>query len=175
MEDTTIKELQINEEIRDKQVRLIGADGEQIGIVSVQEAQRIADEEGLDLVKISPQAVPPVCRIMNYSKYRYEQNKKEKEIKKNQKVIKIKEIGLSMTIDIGDLNTKMKLTKGFLADGDKVKVNIRMKGRQQAYAHQGVEVMNKFAEMLDGAGRVEKAPNVEGRNISMIIVPNTKK
>ena len=100
---------------------------------------------------------------------------KEKEIKKNQKVIKIKEIGLSMTIDIGDLNTKMKLTKGFLAEGNKVKVNIRMRGRQQAYAHQGVEVMNKFADMLDGEGKVEKAPNVEGRNISMIIVPATKK
>ena len=129
-EDTTIKELQINEQIRDAEVRLIGEDGQQIGILSVAEAQRIAYDSDLDLVKITPNAVPPVCKIMNYGKWKYEQSKKEKEIKKNQKIIEVKEIWLSMTIDVGDINTKAKLTSKFLADGNKVKVTIRMRGRQ---------------------------------------------
>ena len=137
-EDKIIKELQINNEIRDKEIRLIGQEGQQLGIVSAYEAQRIADEEGLDLVKISPNANPPVCKIMDYSKYKYEQNKKEKEMKRNQKTIEVKEVWLSMTIDIGDLNTKAKIASKFIADGNKVKATIRMRGRQQAYAQQGV-------------------------------------
>jgi len=170
-EDNIIKELQINNEIRDKEVRLIGQEGQQLGIVSAYEAQRIADDEGLDLVKISPNANPPVCKIMDYSKYKYEQNKKEKEMKRNQKTIEVKEVWLSMTIDIGDLNTKAKIASKFIADGNKVKATIRMRGRQQAYAQQGVEVMKKFAEILRDVAKIEKQPTTEGRNISMVLVP----
>ncbi len=170
-EDIIIKELQINNEIRDKEIRLIGQEGQQLGIVSAYEAQRIADEEGLDLVKISPNANPPVCKIMDYSKYKYEQNKKEKEMKRNQKTIEVKEVWLSMTIDIGDLNTKAKIASKFIADGNKVKATIRMRGRQQAYAQQGVEVMKKFAEILQEVAKIEKQPTTEGRNISMVLVP----
>ncbi len=170
-EDIPIKELQTNNEIRDREVRLIGSEGQQLGIVSAHEAQRMADDEGLDLVKISPNAVPPVCKIMDYSKYKYEQTKKEKEMRRNQKTIEVKEVWLSMTIDIGDLNTKAKIAAKFLADGNKVKATIRMRGRQQAYAHQGVEVMAKFAELLQSVAKIDKQPNVEGRNISMVLSP----
>ncbi len=170
-EDTTIKELQINEQIRDAEVRLIGEDGQQIGILSVAEAQRIAYDSDLDLVKITPNAVPPVCKIMNYGKWKYEQSKKEKEIKKNQKIIEVKEIWLSMTIDVGDINTKAKLTSKFLADGNKVKVTIRMRGRQQAYSNQGIEVMKKFVEVLGENVKIDKQPAVEGRYITMFVSP----
>ncbi len=170
-EDTTIKELQINGQIRDKEIRLIGNDGQQLGIVSAYEGQKIADDAGMDLVKISPNSVPPVCRIMDYSKYKYEQNKKEKEMKRNQKVMEIKEVWLSMTIDIGDLNTKANIARKFLQDGNKVKATIRMRGRQQAYASQGVEVMKKFASILEDVSKIDKQPITEGRNISMFLVP----
>lgn len=170
-EDTTIKELQINSQIRDKEIRLIGSNGQQLGIMSAYDAQRIADEEELDLVKISPNSVPPVCRVMDYSKYKYEQNKKEKEMRRNQKVIEIKEVWLSMTIDIGDLNTKANIARKFLKDGNKVKATIRMRGRQQAYANQGVEVMKKFAEILADVAKIDKQPTTEGRNISMFLAP----
>lgn len=170
-EDTIIKELQTNGQIRDREVRLIGSDGAQLGIVSAYEAQRIADDAGLDLVKISPNSNPPVCRVMDYSKYKYEQNKKEKEIRRNQKVIEIKEVWLSMTIDNGDLNTKANIARKFLQDGNKVKASIRMRGRQQAYAAQGVEVMKKFAEILKDVSKVEKQPSTEGRNIYMFLAP----
>ncbi len=170
-EDTTIKELQINSQVRDKEVRLIGNNGEQLGIMSAYEAQKIADDEGLDLVKISPTAVPPVCKILDYSKYRYEQNKKEKEMKRNQKVVEVKEVWLSMTIDVGDLNTIARKASKFIAEGNKVKATIRMRGRQQAYAQQGVEVMNRFAELLKDVAKVEKQPLTEGRNISMFLAP----
>lgn len=169
--DTTIKELQINGQIRDREIRLIGSDGQQLGIVSAYEGQRLADEEGLDLVKISPNSNPPVCRIMDYSKYKYEQNKKEKEMKRNQKTIEVKEVWLSMTIDIGDLNTKANIARKFLKEGNKVKATIRMRGRQQAYASQGVEVMKKFAEILADVARIDKQPTTEGRNISMFLAP----
>ncbi|MDE7454991.1 MAG: translation initiation factor IF-3 [Clostridia bacterium] len=165
------KELQINGQIRDKEVRLIGSDGQQMGIYSAYEAQRIADDEGLDLVKIVPNAQPPVCKIIDYSKYKYEQSKKEKEMKRNQKVIEIKEVRLSMTIDVGDVNTKANLARKFLKDGNKVKVSIRMYGRQQAYSNQGVEVMNRFAQMLSDVSKVDKPPVTEGRNISMFLAP----
>ena len=170
-EDTVIKELQINGQIRDKEIRLIGSDGQQYGIVSSYEGQRIADEQGLDLVKIAPTSQPPVCKLMDYSKYKYEQNKKEKEMKRNQKVIEIKEVWLSMTIDIGDLNTKANIAKKFLKDGNKVKATIRMRGRQQAYANQGIEVMKKFAEILEDVSKIDKQPVTEGRNISMFLAP----
>ena len=139
--------------------------------MSAYEAQRIADEQGLDLVKIAPTSQPPVCKLMDYSKYKYEQNKKEKEMKRNQKIIEIKEMWLSMTIDVGDLNTKANITRKFLKDGNKVKVSIRMRGRQQAYANQGIEVMNKFAEILADVAKVDKQPVTEGRNITMFLSP----
>lgn len=170
-EDTTIKELQTNGQIRDREIRLIGSDGQQLGIMSAYEAQRIADDEGLDLVKISPNSNPPVCRVMDYSKYKYEQNKKEKEMKRNQKIIEVKEVRLSMTIDVGDLNTKANLARKFLQDGNKVQATIRMRGRQQAYANQGIEVMRKFAEMLSEVSKIDKQPTTEGRNISMFLAP----
>jgi translation initiation factor IF-3 len=169
---TTIKEQhQINEEIRDKEVRVISAEGEQLGIMSAQEALRIAEEADLDLVKISPNAVPPVCKIMNYGKFKFEQAKREKENRKNQKVIELKEIYLSMTIDVGDLNVKAKKTVEMLGDGNKVKVSIRMRGRQMAHAAMGIDVMNRFFELLGGKAVMDKAPKTEGRNILMILAP----
>ena len=157
--------------IRDREVRVISATGEQLGIMSAMEALRIAEEEGLDLVKISPNAVPPVCKVMNYGKFKFEQAKKEKENRKNQKVVELKEIYLSMTIDVGDLNVKAKKTLEFLADGSKVKVSIRMRGRQMAHASMGVDVMNRFFELMGGKAVMEKQPKTEGRNIFMILAP----
>ena len=169
---TIIKEQhQINEDIRDKEVRVISAEGEQLGIMSASEALRLAEEADLDLVKISPNAVPPVCKIMNYGKFKFEQAKREKENRKNQKVVELKEIYLSMTIDIGDLNVKAKKTLEILADGNKVKVSIRMRGRQQAHASMGVDVMKRFFDMLGGKAVMDKAPMTEGRNILMILSP----
>ena len=162
---------QINESIRDREIRVISAEGEQLGIMSAAEALRIAEEENLDLVKISPNAVPPVCKIMNYGKFKFKQAKKEKENRKNQKVVELKEIYLSMTIDVGDLNVKAKKTMEMLGDGNKVKVSIRMRGRQQAHASMGVDVMNRFFEMLGGKAVMDKAPKTEGRNILMILSP----
>lgn len=170
-----IKELQINEQIRDKEVRLIGADGSQLGIFSAYNAQKIADEAHLDLVKISPTATPPVCKIVDYGKYRYEQSKKEKEAKKNQKTVELKEIRLSMTIDDGDLNTKAKTAAKFLKEGDKVKISLRMRGRQMVYVNEGISVVLKFAELLGDSVAVEKKPVAEGRYITMVVAPaNTK-
>ena len=169
---TTIKkEHQINAEIRDREVRLIGESGEQLGIVSSKEALSIAEESGLDLVKISPNATPPVCKIMNYGKYLFELNKKAKEAKKNQKVVETKEVWLSMTIDVGDLNVKAKQTQKFLSAGNKVKVSIRMRGRQMAHSELGLEVMKKFFELVKDNGTIEKQPQTEGRNIWMMLVP----
>ncbi len=164
-----IKELQINEQIRDKEVRLIGADGSQLGIFSAYNAQKIADEAHLDLVKISPTATPPVCKIVDYGKYRYEQSKKEKEAKKNQKTVELKEIRLSMTIDDGDLNTKAKTAAKFLKEGDKVKISLRMRGRQMVYVNEGISVVLKFAELLGDSVAVEKKPVAEGRYITMVV------
>ena len=162
---------QINEAIRDKEVRLIGQEGEQLGIISAAEAQRIADEAGLDLVKIQPNAQPPVCKILDYGKYKYDMFKREKEQKKNQKVVEIKEIWLSMTIDIGDLNVKAKQTVKFLAGGNKVKVSIRLRGRQNAHSNLGLDVMVKFFEMLEGKAVMDKKPGLEGRTIIMVLSP----
>lgn len=168
---TIKKEHQINAEIRDKEVRLIGENGEQLGIVSAREALSVAEESGLDLVKISPNAVPPVCKVMNYGKYLFELNKKAKEAKKNQKVVEIKEVWLSMTIDVGDLNVKAKQAQKFLSAGNKVKVSIRMRGRQMAHSELGLEVMNKFYEIVKDFGTMEKNPLTEGRNIWMMLAP----
>ena len=165
------KEHQINEEIRDKEVRLIGETGEQLGVMSSREALAIAEERELDLVKISPNAVPPVCKILNYGKFKFEQTKREKENRKNQKVVELKEIYLSMTIDIGDLNVKAKKTLEILSEGNKVKVSIRMRGRQMAHASMGVDVMKRFFDMLGGKAVMDKAPVTEGRNILMILSP----
>ena len=169
---TTIKDQhQVNEEIRDKEVRVISATGEMIGTMSAREALALAEEENLDLVKISPNAVPPVCKIMNYGKFKFEQAKREKENRKNQKVVEVKEIYLSMTIDIGDLNVKAKKTVEMLGDGNKVKVSIRMRGRQQAHAAMGIDVMRRFFDMLGGKAVMDKEPKTEGRNILMILAP----
>ncbi|MBQ9485431.1 MAG: translation initiation factor IF-3 [Clostridia bacterium] len=165
------KEHQLNEEIRDREVRLIGETGEQLGIVSSREALAAAEEAGLDLVKISPNANPPVCKIMNYGKYVFELSKKAKEAKKNQKVTEIKEIWLSMTIDVGDLQVKAKQTQKFLVGGNKVKVSIRMRGRQMAHQELGVDVMKRFYELVKDSGTIEKQPLTEGRNIWMMLAP----
>lgn len=140
--------------------------------MSSREALAIAEEAGLDLVKISPNATPPVCKIMNYGKYVFELSKKAKEAKKNQKVTEIKEIWLSMTIDIGDLQVKAKQTQKFLSSGNKVKVSIRMRGRQMAHQEIGVDVMKRFFEMVKDFGTIEKQPLTEGRNIWMMLAPN---
>jgi len=164
-----VKELLINEDIRDKEVRVIAADGSQLGVMDTREAQRLSIEQNLDLVKIAPQATPPVCRIMDYGKYRFEQAKREKEAKKNQKVIEIKEIRLSLNIDIGDLNTKVKQATKFLQEGNKLKVSIRFRGREMAHPEIGHEVMKKFTEAVAEHGVVEKPPKLEGRHMLMFI------
>ena len=159
----------INEQIRDKEVRLIGADGEQLGIVSSKEAQRLADEAGLDLVKIAPTAKPPVCKIIDYGKYRYEQARKEKEAKKKQKTIELKEIRLSPNIDTNDLNTKINAAKKFIEKGNKVKVTLRFRGREMAHMNQSKYILDDFAEALADVAVVEKAPKGEGRSIGMVL------
>ena len=167
-----IKELyQVNEAIRDKEVRVIGADGTMIGIMSAQQAQHLADDADLALVKISPTAVPPVCKIMDYSKFKYEQSKKDKENRKNQTMVEIKEIRLSMTIDVGDIAVKTKQRLKFLDAGNKVKVSIRIKGRENSRAYQGVKVMEDFFAGLDGKAVQDKKPTTEGRNITMMLSP----
>ena len=161
---------QINEEIRDKEVRLIAENGEQIGIVSSSEALRMAEEKDRDLVKISPNAKPPVCKIMDYGKYRYELLKKEKEAKKNQQTNEVKELSLSsITIDVHDLETKAKQCIKFFADYDKVRLSIRMRGRQQARPQMAVDVMMKFYELVKDHANIEVAPKQEGRNVFMIL------
>lgn len=169
LEGTAISELFINEQIRDKEVRLIGADGEQLGIMSSRDAQKLADEAGLDLVKIAPTAKPPVCKIVDYGKYRYEQTRKEKEAKKKQKVIEIKEIRLSPNIDTNDLNTKMNAARKFLSKGDKVKVTLRFRGREMAHMNSSKHILDEFAENLTDIAVVEKAPKVEGRSMTMFL------
>ena len=170
-----VKELQINEQIRDEQVRLIGADGGQLGIMSAKEAQHIADEEGLDLVKIAPNAVPPVCRVMDYGKYRFEQAKKEKEARKNQRGIETKEIRLGLNTDIGDFNTKVKHASRFIAEGDKVKVSIRFRGRELGHPEKGLESMQRFAEACSEFAVVEKAAKMEGRHMLMFLAAKPAK
>ena len=159
----------INEQIRDKEVRLVGADGEQLGIVSSKEAQRIADEAGLDLVKIAPNAKPPLCKVIDYGKYRYEQARKEKDAKKKQKTVELKEIRLSPNIDANDLNTKVNAAKKFLAKGNKVKITLRFRGREMAHMNSSKHILDDFAESLADVAVVEKAPKIEGRSIGMVL------
>ncbi len=165
---------QLNGEIRDREVRLISETGEMLGIMSSREAQHLADEAGLDLVKISPTAVPPVCKIMDYGKFKFEQAKKEKENKKNQRTVELKEVQLSMTIDVGDLNVKARQAQKFLEQGNKVKVTIRLRGRQMAHANLGKDVIMSFYEGLKEFAIIEKPLNMEGRNLILILAPARK-
>ncbi|MGN1316267.1 MAG: translation initiation factor IF-3 [Acutalibacteraceae bacterium] len=169
------KENQINEEIRDKEVRVISADGEQVGVMSAKDALALAEKSNLDLVKIAPNAVPPVCKIMDYGKFKFEQAKREKEAKKKQKVIDIKEVRLSLNIDTGDFNTKVNHALRFLKDGDKVKVSIRFRGREMAHTENGITIMQRFAEACSENGSVEKAAKLEGRQMLMFLVPKVSK
>lgn len=167
----TIKNQALNEEINLPKVRLIGSNNEQLGIMSSREALAIAEEQNLDLVLMSPNAEPPVCKVMNYGKFKFDQAKKLKEQRKAQKTVDIKEIQLSMTIEKHDIDVKAKHAQKFLSAGDKVKVTIRMKGRQQARPEMGIEVMNTFFEVVKDFGVIEKAPEIMGRNIFMILAP----
>ena len=160
---------QINEEIRDREVRLVGPDGEQLGVVSAKEALSIAEEKNLDLVKIAPNAEPPVCRIMDYGKFKFEQIKREKEAKKNQKVVDIKEIRLSPAIDVHDFEVKVSHAMRFLKDGDKVKVVVRFRGREMAHTEIGNELLDKFAAACGELAAVEKPPKLDGRQMMMFL------
>lgn len=161
----------INEEIRDKEVRVIDSDGSMLGIMPIQEAQKLATTKNLDLVKIAPQAAPPVCKIMDYGKYLFEVAKKEKEARKNQKVTNIKEVWIKPTIEEHDFATKAKNAYKFLKDGDKVKVSVRFRGREMNYTSLGEQVLEKFAEAVTEVGTVERKPKLEGRSMIMILNP----
>ena len=165
----TKKELEINEEIRDKEVRVIGANGEQLGVMSPDKALALAEQANLDLIKIAPNAQPPVCRILDYGKYRFEQAKREKESRKNQKAIEVKETRLSLNIDTHDFDTKVNQTKKFLAAGNRVKVSIRFRGREMAHAQMGTGIMQRFAEACADVGNVEKPAKLEGRSMIMFM------
>ena len=168
-------EHQINEEIRDKEVRLIDSDGSQLGIVSLQQAMDTAIQRGLDLVKIAPKAEPPVCRVMDYGKFRFEQGKREKEAKKNQHVVEIKEIRMSPGIDVGDFNTKLKNAQKFLADGNRVKVSVRFRGREMAHTSIGHELLVNFGAQCSELANVDKPPKLDGRHMSMFLSPKANK
>ena len=169
MEVRTISDLMINEQIRDREVRVIGADGNQLGIMSAREAYKLAQEAELDLVKIAPQAKPPVCKIIDYGKYRYEQARKEKEARKKQKTVEIKEVRLSPNIESNDLNTKINAARKFITKGDKVKVTLRFRGREMAHVQKSKHVLDDFAEALAEIAVVEKAPKMEGRSMTMVL------
>ncbi len=171
----SIKEQQINESIRDREIRVISEDGEQLGIMSASQALKLAETKNLDLVKIAPQAKPPVCKIMDYGKYRFEQSKREKEAKKNQKVVEIKEIRLSLNIDVHDFETKVGHAKKFLEAGDKVKVSIRFRGREMAHSQLGHASMEKFAQSCAEFGTVEKPAKLEGRQMLMFLAAKVSK
>ena len=166
---------QLNEEIRDKEVRVIGSDGAQLGIMSAAAANALAEEQELDLVKISPNAVPPVCKIMDYSKFCYDQKKREKDAKKNQKVVEIKEIRMSPSIDTNDLNTKIKAAQKFLTDGNRVKVSIRFRGREMAHTNIGEKILLDFAAACAEIASMEKNPKLEGRFMAMFLTPKNSK
>lgn len=168
-EGKAISELMINEQIRDKEVRVIGENGEQLGVMPVREAMRLADEAGLDLVKIAPTAKPPVCKIVDYGKFRYEQARKEKEARKKQKVIEVKEIRLSPNIDSNDLNTKINAARKFIGKGDKVKITLRFRGREMAHMANSKHILDDIAQELSDIASVEKAPKVEGRSMTMFL------
>ena len=177
MEVLTIAKLdhQLNEEIRDKEIRVIGEDGAQLGIMSAEEANKLAEEQELDLVKISPNAVPPVCKIMDYSKFCFDQKKREKEAKKNQHVVELKEIRMSPSIDTNDFNTKVKAAQKFLADGNRVKVSVRFRGREMAHTNLGEKLLVDFAEACAEIAAMEKNPKLEGRFMAMFLTPKNSK
>ena len=177
MEVLTIAKLehQLNEEIQDKEIRLIGEDGAQLGIMSGEAANALAEEQGLDLVKISPNATPPVCKIMDYSKFCYDQKKREKDAKKNQKVVEVKEIRMSPSIDTNDLNTKIKAALKFLADGNRVKVSVRFRGREMAHTNIGEKLLMDFAEACSETAAMEKSPKLEGRFMAIFLAPKSSK
>ena len=159
----------INERIRDKEVRVIGQDGEQLGIMSSKEAMKLAREADLDLVKIAPTAKPPVCKIIDYGKYRYELARKEKEAKKKQRTMEVKEVRLSPNIDTNDLNTKANQARKFLIKGDKVKVTLRFRGREMAHVNYSKQILDSFCEMLEDVAVVDKPPKMEGRSMVMFL------
>ena len=167
----TITELMINEQIRDKEIRLIDENGEQLGIVSSREAQKIADERKLDLVKIAPTAKPPVCRIMDYGKYKFDQAKKEKEARKKQKTVDVKELRLSPSIDTHDVQVKVKKANEFLKDGDKVKISIRFRGREIGHSKVGMQIMEDFAKATEEFGVIDKPAKMEGKSLVMFLAP----
>ncbi len=167
----TITELMINEQIRDKEVRLIDENGEQLGIMSSRDAQKIADERKLDLVKIAPTAKPPVCRIMDYGKYKFDQAKKEKEARKKQKTVDVKELRLSPSIEVHDIQVKIKKAKEFLKNGDKVKVSIRFRGREIGHSKSGVVILENFAKETEEFGVIDKEPKMEGKSLVMFLAP----
>jgi translation initiation factor IF-3 len=168
-EGNNISDLMINEQIRDKEVRVIGEDGEQLGIMSSKEALALAEEAGVDLVKIAPTAKPPVCKIVDYGKFKYEQTRREKEARKKQHVVEIKEIRMSPNIDTNDLNTKISAAKKFLSKGDRVKVTLRFRGREMAHMQNSKHILDDFAEALSEVAVVDKAPKVEGRTMTMFL------
>lgn len=166
---------QTNEEIRDKEVRLISESGEQLGIMSSQEALRLAEERSLDLVKISPNAVPPVCKLMDYGKFKFEQSKREKEAKKNQHVVEVKEVRMSPGIDIGDFNTKLRNAQKFLGEGNRVKVTVRFRGREMAHTDIGRKLLLDFAEQCAELAVLDKEPKLEGRHMSIFLSARSAK
>lgn len=159
----------INGQIRDREVRVIGTDGEQLGVMSARDAQKLADEAELDLIKIAPKAKPPVCKIMDYGKFRYEQQKREKEAKKKQHVVETKEIRLSPNVEMNDLKTKANNARKFITKGDKVKVTLRFRGREMAHISSSAHVLDNFAKMLEDIAQVSKAAKLEGRNMTMFL------
>ena len=165
------KELLINDEIRHKEIRVVDSDGSQLGILPLKEAMRIADEKNLDLVEIAPQAQPPVCKIMDYGKYRFDRAKREKETRKNQKVVSIKEVRLTPSIDVGDFETKVRQAKKFIAAGDKVKVSLRFRGRELAHTEVGAPLLDKFAANFENEANVDKQAKMEGRSMVMFLTP----
>lgn len=177
LEVLTIAKLdhQLNEEIRDKELRVIGPDGAQLGIMSAAQANALAEEQEMDLVKISPNAVPPVCKIMDYSKFCFDQKKREKEARKNQKVVEIKEIRMSPSIDTNDLNTKVKNAQKFLKDGNRVKVSVRFRGREMAHTNLGEKLLMDFAQACSELATMEKNPKLEGRFMAMFLAPKNSK
>ena len=169
------KELQINEQIRDKEVRVIDSDGSQLGIMPSRKAMELAEQKNLDLVKIAPQATPPVCKIIDYGKYRFEQSKREKEQRKNQRVVEIKEVRLSLNIDTHDFETKKNHAMRFIAEGNKVKASIRFRGREMGHPELGTEIMQRFSAAMAEVANVERPPKLEGRTMLMFLAPKPAK
>ena len=169
------KELQINEQIRDKEIRVIDSDGTQLGIMPLRRAMEIAEQKNLDLVKIAPQANPPVCKIIDYGKFRFEQAKREKEARKNQRVVEIKEVRLSLNIDTHDFETKRNHALRFISEGNKVKVSIRFRGREMGHPELGLEIMRRFSDAMSEVANVEKPAKLEGRTMLMFLAPKPQK